>query len=285
MNVPRSLHALRTDIERRSGAAWAPEGGVRAGGGDGRAFTFGVAALDEAFAEAGLPFGSHQIAGEPGEGISGLLFGVLLTARRFQGDPLAQGLVVQERAVLAETGGLYGPGLNALGLDPGRLALVTARDGSEALRMVDEAVRSGAVAVVLAELHRAATRIDLSVTRRFNLSGRQTSTLALLVTPDLDNTSAAMTRWRVKAAPSRGPRRHLGPPALRLDLLRNRLGPVGRFTVEWDSDDRTFRTPAPLRAPVVRPSFHRPAAGFARWDLAPGSDENAQERHAAGGGR
>ena len=52
--------------------------------------------------------------------------------------------MVQEPGALSEGGGLYGPGLWALGLDPGRLVLVSARKGGEALRIADEAVRGWA---------------------------------------------------------------------------------------------------------------------------------------------
>ncbi len=292
MPVSSSLAGLRARIdaiERRT-----PEGGLRPSvharlrpGEDGAeaAFSFGLAALDGCFSLAGLPFGAHQIARSPGEDAPALLFALLMTARRFRADPSAQALVVQEQAALNEAGALYGPGLMALGLDPGRLALATARAGAEALRIVDEAVRSGAVSVVLAEAPRAAPRIDLAVTQRLNLYGRQTSTLTLLVTPDLDATSAAMTRWRVRAGPSTAARSYLGPPALDLDLVRNRLGPVGRFLVEWSSDDVVFRPPAPLRAPVVRPPVHRPDAlvPARRRGAGPGGD--APQRLAALGGR
>jgi protein ImuA len=264
-----NLDTLRADIEAIERRL--PEGGLKssvrvrpiASDGLARAMSFGLEALDSRFSLGGLSFGAHQIAGQPGDCACAIMFAALITARRFKADPDAQALVVQERAVLAESGGLYGPGLAALGIDPGRLVFVVAHDGTEALRMVDEAVRSGAVSVVLAELGRGARLLDLPATQRFNLYGQQTSTLTLLATPDLAGASAAMTRWRATTAPSTAPRRYLGPPSLTLDLTRNRLGPVGRFTVDWSSDDETFRIPIPivtaaaLRPPVVRPPVHR----------------------------
>jgi protein ImuA len=295
MSAPSTLTALRAHLE--SLERHAPEGGLRpsahaqrrrivedgAPSGWGRALDFGCAQLDSRFASGGLPFGAHEIAGPPGEPASALLFAALILARRLRADPEAQVLVVQEPCALAEGGGLYGPGLWALGLDPGRLVLVTAREGAEALRITDEAVRSGAVAAVLTEAPRAARRLDLPATQRLNLYGRQTCTLALLLVPDLEPTSAAMTRWRVRPSPSHAPRRYLGAPALELDLVRNRLGPTGRFTVCWSSDDEAFRLadPAaaigsadrpPLRPPVVPAPADRPAA------RAPAA------RRAAGGG-
>ena len=279
-----TLDTLRARIE--SIERHAPEGGLRpsahaqsrrqAGRAEAawdRAFSFGVETLDGCFSSGGLSFGAHEVCGPAGDPAAPLLFMVLMLVRLFQGDPHAQALVVQEPGALSEGGGLYGPGLWALGLDPGRLVLVSAREGGEALRIVDEAVRSGAVAAVVAEAPRAARKLDLAATQRLNLYGRQTSTLALLATGGLDATSAAMTRWRVRARPSQAPHAWLGPPALELELVRNRLGPTGRFTLDWSSDDAAFRLPAaPLRAPVVSPPAHRPAAA--------GGDA----RRAAGGG-
>ncbi len=299
MTASLTLDALRTRIEAIE--RHAPEGGLRPSAHAQRrrtspgeaawdpAFSFGLDALDSCFSPGGPPFGAHEVCGPAGEPAAALLFMMLMLARLFQADPQAQALVVQDPSALREGGGLYGPGLWALGLDPGRLVLVSAREGGEALRIVDEAVRSGAVAAVVAEAPRALRKLDLAATQRLNLYGRQTSTLALLATGDLDATSAAMTRWRVRARPSRAPRAYLGPPALELDLVRNRLGPTGRFTVDWSSDDAAFRLPAsaaaPLRAPVVPAPAHRPAARAGPGGYAPGAGGDAQERLAAHGGR
>ena len=295
-SVPR-LDELRARIE--SLERHAPEGGLRpsahaqrrrameAGEAAGwaAALSFGCPELDGRFGPGGLPYGAHELAGPPGDPASALLFAALLLARRFKTEAHAQALVVQETSALLEGGGLYGPGLWALGLDPGRLVLVTARNGGEALRITDEAVRSGAVAAVLTEAPRAARKLDLAATQRLNLYGRQTGTLALLLTPDLEATSAAMTRWRVRSAPSRAPRAFLGPPALDLDLVRNRLGPTGRLTMEWDSDDEIFRNPAPLHSSVVPAPAHRPAVAGGAGGRAPGGHGGAKGRAAAGGRR
>ena len=307
MSAPSTLADLRVRIE--SVERHSPEGGLRpsahaqrrrgAAAGEasgwGRALDFGCAELDDWFTPGGLPFGAHEIAGPPGDPAGALLFAVLILARRLRADPDAQVLVVQEPCALSEGGGLYGPGLWALGLDPGRLVLVTAREGGEALRITDEAVRSGAVAAVLTEAPRAARRLDLPATQRLNLYGRQMETLALLITADLDATSAAMTRWRVRPAPSRAPRAYLGPPALELELAKNRLGPTGRLTLEWDSDDEVFRTQppagvipasgAPLRPPVVPAPAHRPPRLDRAARPAAGGHGDAQVRASAGGRR
>ena len=231
----------------------------------------GCEAVDAAFSTGGLAAGAHQAAGR---GAAPLGFGLAAMARALARRPGARGLVVQSRPALLEDGRLYAPGLHAFGLDPDRLAVAETRDEGEALRVVDEALRSGAVAAVLANLG-AAQRLDLTVTRRFNLSARGGGGLALLVTRDLEATSAALTRWRVEAAPSRTRRRRLGRPAFQLSLLRNRMGPVGEWSLEWDRDEQRFR-PLPLPVGLVRPAGDRsdPGGRLQPW-VAPGLDRQA----------
>ena len=208
----------------------------------------------DAFPQGGLAAGAHEMAGA---GAAPLGFALALLSLALAAKDGARGLLVQAGEAGRETGLFYGPGLQAMGLDPDRLGVVRVASGAEALRVTDEALRSGAVAAVLADLGNE-PRLDLSVTRRFNLSARTARGAALLVIDSLDATSAALTRWRVAPHSSRTARRRLGRPAFRLSLLRNRLGPTGEWTLEWDSDDRLFRPAPPLPAPVVRPPVDRP---------------------------
>ncbi len=141
---------------------------------------------------------------------------------------------------------MYGPGLHALGIDPGRLILVQVHDGAEVLRLLNEALRVRAPDVVVGDLWDDEALTDLSVTRRFNLAAAKARMLVFLTTPDLSATSAALTRWRVASAPSSvlsfAPRRRLGAPALNVELVRNRHGRTGRWILEWSSHDRSFRS-------------------------------------------
>lgn len=208
----------------------------------------------DAICGGGLAAGSHQAAGS---GTALLGFGLAVLVRALDAVQDGRVLLVQARDTIREGGRIYGPGLHALGLDPDRTGLADVRTVPEALRVVDETLRSGAAAAVLADLGHA-PGLDLSVTRRFNLSARSTGALALLLTDDLAATSAALTRWRVEPRLSRGRRRRLGRPAFGLSLIRNRLGPTGEWTLEWDSEDRLFRPAPPLSAPVARPVVDRP---------------------------
>ena len=221
---------------------------------------FGGEGPASAFPDGALAAGAHQVAAATsGDEAAALAFAAALTARALRARSDARALLVQSAEAGREGGWAYGAGLQALGLDPDRLAVVAVKSGIEALRVVDEALKSGAVAVVLADLWEE-PRLDLSVTRRFNLACERTGALALLVTRNLSGTSAALTRWSVAARPSVGRKRRLERPCFHLELLRNRLGPTGQWTVEWDSDDCSFRAPAALPSPLARPAGDRPAA-------------------------
>jgi protein ImuA len=232
----------------------------------------GGAALD-AVLGGGLGFGAHEIAPvEPGDGGASFGFALCLLSRALaRRGERAEGLIVQAASPAGEGGGLYGPGLKALGLDPDRLAVSTLSSAAEALRVADEALRSGAVAGVVLEAG-SAKAMDLALTRRFNLSAEHTESLIFLVVDDLDATSAALTRWRVgpgisdrASERSLGRRARLAPPRFDLALMRNRRGPLGAWRVEWSHAARSFQTldpvqpaaAAPVPAPVAAPADRR----------------------------
>jgi protein ImuA len=235
-----TLYALRRQIDRleRAGPFAFSVPTPEAGG----ALSFGHGQIDARFEAGGLSCGVHQVAGRAEDPLAPVAFAFMLLARRLDQRPAARALVVQEVSATRETGAAYGPGLHALGLDPGRLVFVSVPDGGEALRVVNDALRLGAADTCLVALRRGAGLADLSVTRRFNLAAARTKALVLLTTPDLSVTSAALTRWRVASAGS-GPERTPGAPTLEIDLMRNRHGRLGRWTLQWNSHDRTFQSP------------------------------------------
>jgi protein ImuA len=220
---------------------------------------FGVPDVDAGFRSGGLPSGrTHEVAPAcPGDGGIALAFALALTARlseRSGGGPV---VIVQERMAASYHGRLYALGLHAFGLDPDRVLFVSAPQTRSALWVVEEATRSGAVAGVLAEIWDASGLVDLTATRRINMAARASGAMALLAVRTLDGASAALTRWRVAAAPSQGPApRLLGRPAFDLSLVRNRDGRTGAWTVEWDPHERAFAIPAHPLA-VARPAPDR----------------------------
>ncbi len=195
--------------------------------------------IDDAFQGRRLPAGAHQSAGARMEDGAAALAPALAVVTALPRKGL-RALVVQEADARAEHGELHGPGLEAWGLNPREAAFVRARDGPQALEVADEALRGRAAPAVLLELRRGAGLADLSVTRRFNLQARRAGLFLFLVTPSLEGTSAAATRWRVSSCASSAPRRRVGPPTFRLDLVRNRHGRTGSWIAQWSAHERRF---------------------------------------------
>jgi protein ImuA len=235
----------------------------------------GCPEADARFETGGLTPGAHQAAGPAGTPFA---FVCTLLARLADVRPGRRVLLVQEAGALREAGGVYGPGLQAMGVDPASVALLGVKSGAEALRAGDEAMKSGAAAAVVIELCEGEGLADLSLTRRFNLSAEKSGAFLFLVTPHLEATSAALTRWRVAPAATVGRKRRLGAPAFDLTLTRNRLGRLGRWTLEWNSDERRFR---PLDASAAGEAVPAPVA-LSAGDR-PGASERSERRPAASG--
>ncbi|HYD89215.1 MAG TPA: hypothetical protein VEA80_17180 [Vitreimonas sp.] len=145
-----------------------------------------------------------------------------------------------EEGVFAEDGAPYPPGLAQFGLDPAGLIVVRAGKREECLWAAEQAL-SARGAVVVCALGARGKPLDLKATRRLLLFAERNGSKCLLVRP-LADASAAWTRWRVSPAPSEAEERELGPPAYKLELIRNRAGPAGaRFTIEWNAHARAFR--------------------------------------------
>ena len=158
-----------------------------------------------------------------------------------------------------EGGTAYG-GSIAFGLPMDQLLMLRVARPLDALWACEEALKSHALAVVLAELPEQGAAADLTATRRLSLAARAGGGLGLLLrhrpTP---LASAATTRWEVAGAPSMPDRfGGLGPTTFDLSLNRNRRGPCGRFIVSWDHGTRTFIPPA-LSLGLAATARDRPA--------------------------
>src|SRR6476469_5078609 len=138
-----------------------------------------------------------------------------------------------------ETGALYGPGLDLIGLDTARLLVARVARPVDALFAMEEALKCRALATVIAEID---GEVDLTATRRLSLAARAGGALGLLLRhKPSDAPSAARTRWEIAACPSVPDELGgLGRTAFRLSLTRNRRGPCGTWTLTWDHHARVF---------------------------------------------
>ncbi|HUT48615.1 MAG TPA: hypothetical protein VM325_04690 [Alphaproteobacteria bacterium] len=205
----------------------------------------GVPAIDEALPWGGLPRGAlHEIAGVAERDLAAQSFAAVLLGVLAQTGRGSHG----GRPVLwiASDEGPYAPALPGFGLDPAQVTTVRVRRPADALWALEEAVRCPSLAAVLAE----GARPDFAQSRRLQLAASESGVTPILLQPALDPlpSSAAVTRWQVKAAKSTPESRAegsddktVGPEMVgyarwRLALLRCRGGRPRNWLVEWNHE-------------------------------------------------
>jgi protein ImuA len=212
-----------------------------------------IPAIDTALGGGFMRGALHEISA-PGEAhlaaAAGFTLGLAIVSA-----PSPHVFWIAEDMALAENGVPHGAGLDAFGLAPERLVRVSAAHRRKLLWAMEEALRCRAVDVVIGEMR--AGGIDSVAVRRLSLAASDSGTLALLLraTPSNDASTAA-TRWIVGGASSltaHGP----GAPRFNAQLIRNRRGPVGSWTLEWISSNERFIL-ATHTQPLVTPAFNRP---------------------------
>jgi len=153
----------------------------------------------------------------------------------------------------------YGEGLQALGIDPGRMLIVEAGDDLGVLRAGLEAARCPNIAALVMESWGKMAPYDLTASRRLVLAAERSGVplFMLRLGTDMQAPSAAHSRWLVESSPSAPmAAKACGAPAIRAQLLRQRGGPAGQvLQLEWNDEDAAFRergqNPAPLSGLVV----------------------------------
>lgn len=218
----------------------------------------GVAPVDAALG-GGLVRGAlHEVhAAVEADAVAASGFALGLAARCAGEQPI---LWVREDNADREMGGLYAPGIAALGFDPARLSLMRARNCESALRATGEAVRCTGFGAVMMTLWGEAQLLDLTASRRLLLAA-ETSGVPLLIirTAARPQPGAAATRWQVRSMPSQALEANApGLPAFEVTLQRQRGGACGHvWRLEWNHEQRSFaewgagKIPPALSRPVV----------------------------------
>jgi len=228
---------------------------------------FGVAAIDRALPGGGLARGAlHEILGAGGDEEDGALaaaFAAQILGRLTRPptspsrsltrpgpslSPLKGGEGKQTLPLSAFGGGegrgevgvvlwclprpdLYGPGLAAHGLDPGRVVLVRASRDAEILWAMEEGLRAPGMVAVVGEIG----SFPMVASRRLQLAAERSGITAFLLRRWRDGgqaareralPNAAVTRWRIASLPSLPTRGEpgVGHPRWRVELLRCRGG-------------------------------------------------------------
>jgi protein ImuA len=250
---------------------------IETGGGENRdRAPLGVSEIDEALG-GGLRRGAlHEVHGAEAMdagAATGFALGLAARLAAADGGPL---IWIAERMATREWGELYGPGMAELGFGFPRLLMVSAHK-LEALLVAARrtaGARLGGVAVLAP--YGGAKGFDMTASRKLALAAEAADmALVSLRIGDEPAPGVAMTRWRVASAPAAdaGGRYLLGRPRFRVELIRNRGGRTGAWSVEWNSDASIFRLSdeprtvgnGALSRPVAAPAFDRPdLAGLRR---------------------
>ncbi|WP_321500684.1 hypothetical protein [Breoghania sp.] len=221
--------------------------------------------------EAGLACGAlHEIVSdETRQAGAAAGFALALVTRLAFACPGAL-LWVSDASVPMEAGRLHAAGLAQFGLDPDRIIEVRTHSPGDTLWALEEGLGCAGLVGVIGEFLQAPRALDLTASRRLALRAAEGGVTGFLVSHAAPSTpGAAATRWRIANGPSRasaGPQpdaatdeaepgceRELGFPAWRVRLERNRAGKPAAFDLEWDCDERIFRTATHLEPVAAAP--------------------------------
>jgi protein ImuA len=168
-----------------------------------------------------------------------------------------------------EYGELSATGFLELGGDPAQLILLRAPNAAGTLAAGADILACPHVGALVLELSGNPKSLDLVASRKLAFAAAESGvTVLLLQEGAIETPSAAWTRWQVATAPST-PGDDLddpwGNPRFTASLTRNRLGPTGRWTLQWNPEDgffhqarhdRTAPYPGALAAAVAdRPAY------------------------------
>ncbi|HMH64337.1 MAG TPA: hypothetical protein VK515_02050 [Rhizomicrobium sp.] len=158
-----------------------------------------------------------------------------------------------------EYGAVSPAGLAELGGDPRQLIQVRARKADDALSAASDILSCPHVGVLLLELEGMPRCLDLVASRRLAFAAGEFGVTVILLRMGAEaEPSAALTRWQVTSAPSRADDDDWGNPIFDAELVRHRLGGLGKFMMQWNPEHADFTQTHPgavVRAPADRPAY------------------------------
>jgi protein ImuA len=229
MRQTNVLASLRAQIAQIEGTCVVREG-----------LPFGLEAIDGHLPDGGIASGAlHEVAGSPelADDAAATVFMAGILAR-------LQGTVIW----CLRWRDLFTPALSLAGLHPDRVVFVEAGSDTNVLIAMEECLRHEGLGGVVGELR----KISLTASRRLQLAAEGSGVPAFVfrrsaaVDGECEG-SAALTRWRVRAAPSeRLGVPSLGRPRWELSLERARGGEPKLWTVEGCDAQGRLGLPADL---------------------------------------
>ena len=115
-------------------------------------------------------------------------------------------------------------------IDPSKLTFCTTKDQMQTLAVAEEALRAGAVSLVVMALNKP---IGLTEGRRLQLAARAGKSTGLAIIPEGMGSNAAETRWH--CAPVFSPQ---DSTLQRWEIIKNKSGTLGAWHVRWSPTSR-----------------------------------------------
>lgn len=138
--------------------------------------------------------------------------------------------------------GMSPQGLGAF-FDLSRLVLAEVVNQTETLAVAEEALRDGAVPLVIMDLSAALT---LVTGRRLQLAAQAGRSTGLCLIPEGMGSPAAETRWRCTSLPEPEPH-HKDSTLQEWELIKNKSGTLGAWHVRWDQSAHRLVVVSPAR--------------------------------------
>ena len=239
----RILHDLRARIARIEHAG-RPAHAV---------LPFGVAAIDRHLPQGGLVLGAvHQVTDIAHAAAAPLFIAGILA--RLDGTVLWC-LGRQD---------LFAPSLASVGLHPDRVIYAEPEDDASVLLCLEEGLRQAGLAAVVGEV----ARLPMTASRRLQLAAEASGVTAFIIrrwrrtadAADFTQPSAAVTSWRITAAPSAPlPVAGIGRARWQIELVRNRGGANAAWDMEACDAEGRLALSADLADRSMAPSSGRAA--------------------------
>jgi protein ImuA len=125
---------------------------------------------------------------------------------------------------------------------PTALTVCNTGNQSETLAVAEEALRSGAVSLVVMSLNKP---LGLTEGRRLQLASRDGQSTGLAIIPEGMGSNAAETRWH--CTPLYEAENTQVSTLQRWELKKNKLGTIGAWHVRWDTASRRIIMVPPAR--------------------------------------
>jgi protein ImuA len=177
-------------------------------------------------------------------------FVLALAGLALERDTGSSFLWIGTAGIFRENGFPYAPGIfTRFGIGAERTLVSTARKLEDALWIAEEAAGIKALSAIFLEIEGNPGRLGLTATRRLHRRALTAGRPVFLVREAaLSEPTAAPVRLLVAPAPALsrstldGPLDgSIGPPAFAVSIDKNRRASLGKYTLEWNPADRTFR--------------------------------------------